>query len=158
MIRHSTKARINSPSTAASSLTPRRSTLWLSIGNAGIDEARAGRARRGGELARVVGMEHHVGRLARRLERAHERRRHARGLDHRHAGVHADDLDVLDRRQRLDDLPETPRREHERIAAGEDHLPDLAMVADIAQRGVELLARERRAPRPTTSRRKQKRQ
>ena len=48
-------------------------------------------------------------------------------IDHGHAGVHADDLDVVDRRQRFDDLPKTPRREHERIAAGEDHLPDLAL-------------------------------
>ena len=37
--------------------------------------------------------------------------------------------------------------EHERIAAGEDHLPDLAVGADIVERGIELLARER-APAP----------
>ena len=33
-------------------------------GNAGIDDARAGRARTRGKLARMVGVQHHIGRLA----------------------------------------------------------------------------------------------
>src|SRR6266550_7380859 len=56
--------------------------------------------------------------------------------------MHADDLDVFDRRQCLHELLETARRKYERIAAGEDHLPNFAMRADIGDRGIELCARE----------------
>ena len=44
-----------------------------------------------------------------------------------------------------DELCETPRRQHQRIAAGEDHLPDLRLRANIVERRVEL--RAARAPR-----------
>src|SRR4029077_12053375 len=53
-----------------------------------------------------------------------------------------DDLDMRDRLEPIDDCLETPGREHERIAAGEDHLPDLGMRADIVERGIELPSRE----------------
>ena len=53
--------------------------------------------------------------------------------------MHANDLDVLDCAERGDDVPQTTRRQYERIAAGEDHFPDLAVRADIVERGVELL-------------------
>src|SRR3989442_13335596 len=56
--------------------------------------------------------------------------------------MNADDLDVFDRRQRIRELLEAARREHERIAAGDDHLPNFAMRADIGDRGIELCARE----------------
>src|SRR5258707_13852243 len=49
---------------------------------------------------------------------------------------------MLDRPKRLHELPEASRREHERIAAREDHLPDVIMRADIGDGGVELRARE----------------
>src|SRR2546427_5682013 len=49
---------------------------------------------------------------------------------------------MLDRPKRLRDLPETARREHERIATREDHLPDFIMRANIGHRGVELRAPE----------------
>ena len=54
---------------------------------------------------------------------------------------------MLDRGERLDDRGEPPRREHQRIAAGEDHLPDFGMGADIVERRGELHARQR-APAP----------
>ena len=91
-------------------------------------------------------MEDDVGGLARRFERAHQRGRHPRRLGHRHAAVHADDLDVFDRRERGDQLFETARREHERVPAGEDHLPDLAMRANIGDRRFELRARKTALP------------
>ena len=53
--------------------------------------------------------------------------------------MHADDLDVLDRAEGVDDLPEATRRQHKRITAGEDHFPDFAVGADIGERGGELL-------------------
>src|SRR5262245_65929868 len=49
---------------------------------------------------------------------------------------------MLDSPKRLHELPETARREHQRIAAREDHLPDLIMGANIGDRGIELRARE----------------
>jgi hypothetical protein len=75
-------------------------------GNAGIDQARAGRARLRGQLARMVGVQHHVGRLARALSERTSAGVIASGLDHGNARVHADDLDVLDRAERVDDLRE----------------------------------------------------
>src|SRR5215468_8957884 len=49
---------------------------------------------------------------------------------------------MLNRPKGLHELPETARREHQRIAAREDHLPDVIMGTDIDDRGVELRARE----------------
>ena len=66
-----TKARISAPSVSGSSLTPRSSTDWLQHRDAGIDQPGAGRAGAGGELARVVGVQRDVDRLA-DGERAHQ--------------------------------------------------------------------------------------
>src|SRR3954465_9112570 len=43
---------------------------------------------------------------------------------------------------------EPPRREHERIAAGQNDFPYLGMGRDVPERGVELSRRERPLPRP----------
>ena len=77
--------------------------------NAGVDHARAGCARVRREFTSVIGMEHHVGRLTWRLERAHHRGRHARRRHHRYPAVHADDLEMLDRTKRLHELSEPAR-------------------------------------------------
>ena len=51
------------------------------------------------------------------------------------------------------------RREHERIAAADDHLPDLRLRRDIVESDGERFRRSTaRLPGPTISRRKQKRQ
>jgi hypothetical protein len=42
--------------------------------------------------------------------------------------MQSDDLDMLDIGQIRHDLAQSPRRQHQRIAAGEDHLPDLVML------------------------------
>ena len=55
----------------------------------------------------------------------------------------ADDFDVLDRGQRLHHLAQPPRRQHQRIAAGEDDLPDFCMLADIIERRRKRRAIER---------------
>ena len=49
---------------------------------------------------------------------------------------------MLDRTKRLHELSEPARREHQRIAACEDHLPDVIMCADVRDGGVELRARK----------------
>ena len=66
---------------------------------------------------------------------------------------------MIDRREPPHDVAEPPRRKHQRIAAGEDHFPDLRMARDIVERRIERRSRERLPrPGPTISRRKQKRQ
>jgi hypothetical protein len=83
----------------------------------------------------------------------------AGGVDHRDAGMKADHPDMGDAAQRRRDGSQPARRKDERIAAGDDHLPDLAALADIGEGRVERLARQRpNAPGPTISRRKQNRQ
>ena len=54
--------------------------------------------------------------------------------------------------ERGDQLGQAPRRQHQRIAAGQDHLPDLAVAADIGERRVELGRRQRLAARARPSR------
>ena len=111
--------------------------------DAGVDQPRAGLARGLGQFARMVGVQHHIGRLALGFERPHELRRDAGGIGGRHAAVHADHLDVRDRREPRHHLLEAPRGEHQRIAAGQHDLPDLRMRRDVAERAVELLRRQR---------------
>ena len=111
--------------------------------DAGIDDPRAGRARLLGQLARMVGMQHHVGALARRLECTNECGRNPVRRHHRHAAVHAHDLDVLDRTQRAHDFAQPPRRQDQRIAAGQDDLPDVGMRADVIERRRQRGARQR---------------
>ena len=69
------------------------------------------------------------------------------------------DAEMRDRVERRDDRADAARRQHERIAAGDDHLPDLGIVRGCSR------ARPRARLRvsvpafcPTSSRRKQKRQ
>src|SRR5713101_7815439 len=57
--------------------------------------------------------------------------------------MHADDLDMLDCGERLHDPRETPRRQNQRVAAGEDHLPDFFVIANIGNRGMKRSAGER---------------
>ena len=72
----------------------------------------------------------------------------------------AHDFDMCDLVQPVEDLFEPPRRENQRVAAGEDHFPNFVMRGDIAEgaassaAGVKCVA----PPGPTISRRKQKRQ
>ena len=64
--------------------------------NAGIDETRKRRARAFSQFARMIGMQNDERRLA-AAQRAHQSRRDPLRRRDRHAGVHADHLDVLDR-------------------------------------------------------------
>ena len=78
----------------------------------------------GGQLARMVGVDHDIDRLL-GLQRRDQRRPHPPRVDHRHARVKADHRDMRDRVQRRDDRRDPPRRQQERVAAGDDDLPDL---------------------------------
>ncbi len=62
--------------------------------------------------------------------------------------MHADHCDVGDGIERGDQLAQPPRCQHQRIATGQDHFPDLAMAADIGQRRLELGRCQRLAARP----------
>ena len=92
--------------------------------------------------ARVVHVQHHPHRLAGR-ERRDELVGHAPGIERGHARVDADHLHVGDPLEALHDLREPPRREHERVAAREDHLPDAWISRDVVERAPELVGRER---------------
>ena len=124
-------------------MTPLQQHRLADHHDAGIDKAGAGCARIRRQFARVVGVKRHIGGLAARLEGGDEVLAHPLRLDDRHAGVEADDLHVLDAGKPLRDLREAARREHQRIAAGEDDLPDLRMGRDIGEGLVHGLRRER---------------
>ena len=70
------------------------------------------------------------------------------------------DFDMIQRRQPRAEFGQPARRDGERIAAGDDHLPDLLMRGEIGEGGVERRVVEQAlaCPAPTRSRRKQKRQ
>ena len=104
----------------------------------GIDEAGDRRARRVREFRRVVGVERHEHRALEALERPDQRRVDPGRIDHGHAGVEPQNPDMRDRPQRRGDAPEPPGREHERVAAGDHHLPDLVAGGDVGEGGVEL--------------------
>ena len=104
---------------------------------ASMMRAQASRARVG-QLAGVVGVQHHVGGFAFDLERADHFAGDARRLGDRHAGVDADDFDMVDGRKPRHHVLDPARRQHQRIAAGEDDLPDVGTRGDVIDRGVEL--------------------
>ena len=56
--------------------------------------------------------------------------------------MNPDDFDVIDRPEPDHDVADPPRRQGKRIAAGEDHLPDLRPRRDIGERGVQRLRGE----------------
>ena len=81
-------------------------------------------------------------------QRPHEFVAHPFGIDDRHAAVQAHDRHVRDRGQRVHQLGQPPRRQHQRIAAGQDHFPDFGPRADIGQCRRQLPRRQRLAARP----------
>ena len=110
-------------------------------GNAGVRQPRAGGAGLGRQFARMVGMNGDPGRRALRAQRPNHVAVDARRRGHRHAGVDADDLDVIDRRQLRHDLGQPPRRQHQGIAAGQDDFPDF-----LRAHGYSRARRDRRRP------------
>ena len=87
-----------------------------------------------GQFAGMIGMQRDPGGRALDPEGRDHLAADARGIGHRHAGVKADDLDVIDRGEIGHDLGEPPRRQHQGIAAGQDHFPDFRVRADIVER------------------------
>ena len=107
----------------------------------GIDQACAGAARAAGEFARVIGVQHHIARLAAHLERAHEFGCDAGWIGDRNTGVHADNLDMRDCGQPLHHVAQPPRRQDQWVAAGEDDFPDVRVGTHIVKRRIERRAR-----------------
>src|SRR3954468_13323717 len=58
------------------------------------------------------------------------------------AASDADDLDVWDRAQPLEDVLESAVREHHRIATRQDDVADLGMRGEVLERGVVLVERD----------------
>ncbi len=86
-------------------------------------------------------MDDDVKRLVRR-QRGNQRGADPARIDDRHAGMKADDGKVRDRFEAADDRGDPARRQQERVAAGDDDLPDLGMLRDIAEGAVERRRRE----------------
>ena len=103
-MRVSTKARMRAASVSGSSLTPLQKNRLADHDDAGIHEPGAGRARIRRQLARMVGVKRHIGRLAARLEGRDQVRVDPLRLDDGNAGVEADDLHVIDGGKPLHDL------------------------------------------------------
>lgn len=99
--------------------------------DAGVGEAGDGGAGRRGEFAGMIRVYRHPSGDARRRQRGDQRVRHPFRRDHRDAGVEAHDPYVVDVRKGLNQLGNSPRRGDQRVAAGDDHLPDLRMGPDI---------------------------
>ena len=112
--------------------------------DAGVSEPGHRRLDRIGQLARMVGVDYHVDRLL-RLQRPHQRGADPARIGHRNPCVEADDLDVLDCGQGLDDRGYAPRRQQEWVAAGDDDLPNLRPLANIGVGAVERRRIEHRA-------------
>ncbi len=60
----------------------------------------------------------------------------------RDTGVDADDLDMRDIAQVLEEVLETPVRQHQGVAAGEYDVADLGVLAQVLERRVELVERD----------------
>ncbi len=94
-------------------------------------------ARRLADLLAVIGVDHHPdGGLG--GQGLHQLVGDPLGVDHRHPGVEADHLDVLDRVQRRHDRAELGGRDDQRIAAGEDDLPHLLVGPDVVEGRLQL--------------------
>jgi hypothetical protein len=70
-----------------------------------------------------------------------QRRTHAARIGDGHACVNADNRDMWDRLERLDERGDAARRQQERIAAGDDDFPDFRAGADVIERAGKLLGR-----------------
>ncbi len=67
---------------------------------------------------------------------------YAHGQEHRHARADADDLDMGDLAQPAEDLFQDARGQHQRVAAGEQHVAHLRRALEVFDLQVELFARE----------------
>ena len=105
-------------------------------GNAGIGETGAGRACAFRKFARMVGMHRDPGRGALHPRCSHHFRTDTRGIGNGDTGVDADDLDVIDGGKISHDFGKPSRRQHQGIAAGQDHFPDFIVGPDIVERGL----------------------
>src|SRR5665213_4254963 len=85
----------------------------------------------------MIGVDRDIDRLFCR-ESGDQRRVDTFRVGNRHAGVEADDRDMRNAVERPDQRTKPPRREQERIAAGDDDLPDLLVAADVTERRVKL--------------------
>jgi len=70
------------------------------------------------------------------------------GSDDRHAAVDADDGDVADGIEGRDQRRQPAWRQHQRVAAGQDHFPDFGVCADVVERRVQFGVAQRLAAWP----------
>ena len=104
----------------------------------------------------MIGVQGDINRLAGGSQNTGKLRADLRGIGNRHACMQTEDFHMIDGFEPGHDLREPPRRQGQRIAAGQNHFPDCRMLLDIAdgasgERCDGLFG-------PTTARRKQNRQ
>ncbi len=102
--------------------------------NTGICKPRTRRAGIGAQFAGMVGVDRDPGGRALDPQRRDHLGIDAPGIGDWNTGVDADDLHMMDPGKIGHDLGQPARRQHQRIAAGQDDFPDLRMGADVIQR------------------------
>ncbi len=117
-------------------------------GDAGIHQAADRHHRLRHEFAGVVGMQQQPHGLVAGFQRRDQIVADTPGVDDRHAAVDADHAQMRDGIQPFDHLFQPARRDDQRIAAGEDHLPDRRMPRDIVDGGIELVRAQAFRTRP----------
>ncbi len=104
-----------------------------------VDEPLARLARLGGDLLGVVEVRDHVERRE-PAQRAAQLVVDAHRQADRDAGADADDLDVRDGADALEQIEEPLRGKEQRVASGDEHVPHLRMRAQVRERFLQLLA------------------
>ena len=92
-------------------------------------------------------MHHHAETLV-GLEARDQRVRDPLGCGDRQAGVHPQRLDPRQRREPRHDVAEPARRQDQRIASRQDHLPQRRLAGDPGDRPLERVGRQQAALRP----------
>jgi hypothetical protein len=119
--------------TSGSSFTPLSSTLWLPSGTPANERRSHASFSSCGGLLRVVEVHAHPDGAV-FFEDLAELRRDALRQEHRDARADADELHVLDRAQAAEQVLELLVRQQQRVAPGEQHVADLRVRLDVAQR------------------------
>eukprot|EP00913_Durusdinium_trenchii_P011324 g10635.t1 len=107
--------------------------------NTGVDKACACIAGGRRQLSRVVGMKRDIDGLFACLQRCDQSGVDMIRIDHWHAGMETNDLNMRDGGKAAHDPGKPAGRKHQRIAAGQDHFPDRFVCANVIQRNRQLV-------------------
>ena len=106
-------------------------------GQTGIDDPGAGGPGVGRQFPGVVGVQGDIDGLAGAGEGGHQGRGDLLRCHHRNAGVVTHDPHMRDGGQPVGQVAQPPGRQDQRVAAGDDHLPDARGPGDVVQRRLQ---------------------